>query len=122
MPNTTPVLEAAIPILSVRDMSEALDYYERVLGFQPGWRVGNPTNLASVFRDRVELNLSTAASSEHSAGRVYFETAGVDSYYALVQAAGANVVVPLEDRRYGMRDFRVVDPSGNELSFGQSLA
>jgi uncharacterized glyoxalase superfamily protein PhnB len=34
-------------------------------------------------------------------------------------AAGARVAVPLEVRDYGMRDCRLVDPDGNELSFGE---
>ena len=45
---------------------------------------------------------------------------GVDAYYNQITVAGANVVVPLADRPYGMRDFRIVDPSGNELSFGEA--
>ena len=48
------VLEAAVPILSVADVSEALDYYGRVLGFQVGWTWGEPVHLASVCRNRVE--------------------------------------------------------------------
>jgi hypothetical protein len=47
-----PVLAAAVPILSVTDMAEALDYYDRVLGFQVGWVWGKPPRLASVCRDR----------------------------------------------------------------------
>jgi uncharacterized glyoxalase superfamily protein PhnB len=36
--------------------------------------------------------------------------------------AGVTVVVPIDDRPYGMRDFRIADPSGNELSFGETIA
>jgi uncharacterized glyoxalase superfamily protein PhnB len=48
--------------------------------------------------------------------------AGVDTYYERITVAGAKVAVPLADRPYGMRDFRIVDPSGNELSFGEAIA
>jgi uncharacterized glyoxalase superfamily protein PhnB len=115
------VLESAVPILSVGDLSEALAYYEEVLGFQVGWRWGEPPHLASVCRDRVELNLSQSREATPGVSKVYFQMAGVDAYYRRLTAAGANVAVPLGDRTYGMRDFRIVDPSGNELSFGEAI-
>lgn len=34
------VLEAAVPILAVSDLPEALDYYERILGFRINWKWG----------------------------------------------------------------------------------
>jgi uncharacterized glyoxalase superfamily protein PhnB len=46
--------------------------------------------------------------------------AGVDAYYNHVTKAGAKVAVTIADRPYGMRDFRIVDPTGNELSFGEA--
>jgi uncharacterized glyoxalase superfamily protein PhnB len=116
------VLEAAVPILSVTDLAEAIDYYERVLGFQVAWRWGEPPRLASVCRDRVELNLSQSSEARPAASKVYFPMAGVDAYYDDITVAGAKVAVPLADRPYGMRDFRIVDPSGNELSFGEATA
>jgi uncharacterized glyoxalase superfamily protein PhnB len=118
--DNTSVLEAAVPILSVTDLSEALDFYERVLGFQVGWKWGEPSHLASVCRDRVEVNLSQSSEAKPAISKVYFQMAGVDAYYNQVTVAGARVVVPLADRPYGMRDFRIVDPSGNELSFGEA--
>jgi len=115
------VLEAAVPILSVTNLSESLDYYGRVLGFQVGWRSGDPPHLASVCRNRVELNLSKSSSEvKWHVSTVYFQVSGVDAYYNRVTTAGAKVAVPLADRPYGMRDFRIVDPSGNELSFGEA--
>ena len=48
--------------------------------------------------------------------------AGVDAYYNHITNAGAKVAVALADRPYGMRDFRIVDPSGNELSFGEATS
>ena len=58
------VLEAAVPILSVIDLSEALEYYQSVLGFQVEWKWGEPPRLASVCRDRVELNLSQSPEAK----------------------------------------------------------
>jgi uncharacterized glyoxalase superfamily protein PhnB len=115
-----PALEAAVPILSVADLRAALEYYQRVLGFRIGWRWGEPPSLASVCRDRVELNLSQSSSTAIAVSKVYFQMTGVAAYFNEVVAAGANIAAPLAERQYGMHDFRLVDPSGNELSFGEA--
>jgi uncharacterized glyoxalase superfamily protein PhnB len=116
------ILRSAVPILSVADLGAALDYYERVLGFHVEWKWGEPPHLASVCRDRVEVNLSQLGrDSALAISKVYFQMAGVDAYYLRVKTAGANVAIDLADRSYGMRDFRVLDLSGNELSFGEAL-
>jgi uncharacterized glyoxalase superfamily protein PhnB len=117
----SPLLEAAVPILSAEDLASALDYYQRVLGFQVGWTWGDPPHLASVCRDRVEINLGQRGKAGAAGpSKVYFQMSGVDEYYRQVTQAGAVVTVSLGDRPYGMRDFRLQDPSGNELSFGES--
>jgi len=116
------ILKAAVPILSVTDLSEALDYYRNVLGFQVGWSWGDPPRLASVCRDRVEVNLLQSSETHPAASKVYFQMAGVDAYYNQMTIAGATIAAALADRPYGMRDFRIVDPSGNELSFGEATA
>ena len=122
MAETEPILEGVVPILSVGDLQGALDYYTSVLGFDVAWEWGEPPYLASVFRDQVEVNLSqNDAAGKLSASKVYFQVVDVDAYYERVTAAGAQVDVALADRPYGMKDFRILDPSGNELSFGQAI-
>lgn len=38
-----------------------------------------------------------------------------------VQKAGVSVTRSIENSGYGMRDFNVADPDGNNLSFGQPI-
>jgi uncharacterized glyoxalase superfamily protein PhnB len=114
-------LEGVVPILSVRNLQAAIEYYTAVLGFNVAWEWGDPPYLASVFRDHVELNLSQIDSAAQVApSRVYVQVLDIDAYYTQVTAAGAAVDVTLDDRPYGMKDFRILDPSGNELSFGEA--
>lgn len=114
-------LEGVVPILSVRNLQAAIEYYTTVLGFNVAWEWGDPPYLASVFRDHVELNLSQIdAASAVTPSRVYVQVLDVEAYYSQVTAAGAAVDVALDDRPYGMKDFRIIDPSGNELSFGEA--
>jgi uncharacterized glyoxalase superfamily protein PhnB len=118
-----PVFEAAVPILSVEDLPAALDFYQRVLGFQTGWTWGEPTYLASICRDHVELNIGARGKAgPPGTSKAYIQMRGIDTYYEQVRAAGATIPVPLAARVYGMKDFNVRDPSGNEISFGEATA
>ena len=46
---------------------------------------------------------------------------GVDDYYDKIKAAGARIAIEIADREYGLRDFRAVDPDGNQISFGEVI-
>jgi catechol 2,3-dioxygenase-like lactoylglutathione lyase family enzyme len=116
------VLNGATPIFHVANLSEALDWYQKVLGFQIAWTWGDPADLASVCRDNTSINLGVPRPGQFTASRVYIETTGVDTIYSRVVSAGGHVAVPIGNRPHGMRDFRLVDPSGNELSFGEPTA
>ena len=116
-----PSLHTAVPILCVRDLERALQYYRDTLGFEVGWTFGTPPELASVCRDQVEFNLSKTPEDEFQLTRVYVHVHDVDAYYHLIVAAGARATYPLEDRHYGMRDCRMEDPDGNQISFGSPI-
>ncbi|MGC3981109.1 MAG: glyoxalase superfamily protein [Steroidobacteraceae bacterium] len=121
MTNDNASLVSATPIFHVFDISQALDWYQQVLGFQIAWTWGEPISNASVCRDAAEINLAVESGSQLSIARAYFETHNVDAFHDRVVQAGGNVTIPLADRPYGMRDFRVIDPTGNELSFGEPM-
>jgi uncharacterized glyoxalase superfamily protein PhnB len=42
----------------------------------------------------------------------------VDDHFERAVATGATVVFPPEDTEWGTRRYRVLDPEGNEWSFG----
>lgn len=46
----------------------------------------------------------------------------IAAYYARVKANGAEVVAPLADQPWDMREFEVADPDGNALIFGEHLS
>jgi uncharacterized glyoxalase superfamily protein PhnB len=53
--------------------------------------------------------------------RIYLRVSGIDACHAAMEEAGTRILVAIEDRAYGLRDFRVADPSGHEIDFGESL-
>ena len=114
-------LGSATPIFRVLDMPQALDWYRRGLGFQIAWTWGKPVDHAAVCRDSAEIMLAVEPGGQFAISRVTFEAHGVDTYYESVRAAGGQIGIAIADRPYGMRDFRVLDPFGNEISFGQPI-
>ncbi|HEY1269271.1 MAG TPA: VOC family protein [Candidatus Binatia bacterium] len=45
----------------------------------------------------------------------------VDACWARVQKLGAEVVLPIADRYYGLRDFTIADPDGFGIRFASTL-
>lgn len=116
-------IESVSPILSVNDLAGALDFYCHALGFDLAWSWGEPPEIAAVCRDNAEITLSQRAGAKPAgASHVYLGISGIDDYHAALVDAGVTIVVPIADRPYGMRDFRIADPSGNELSIGQVIS
>lgn len=116
-------IESVSPIFSVNDLAKSIDFYRHALGFDLAWSWGDPPDIAAVCRDGVEITLTQRAGAKPAgAAHVYLGVSGVDDYYASLASAGVAIVVPIADRPYGMRDFRIADPSGNELSMGEAIA
>ena len=53
---TEPKFEAVTPRLPVSDVEEALAFYLDQLGFQLGWKWGNPLTHANVCRDSISVD------------------------------------------------------------------
>lgn len=104
-------------VFQVSNLDAALKHYVEVLGFKEDFRFGE---YAGVTMGEVCVHL--CAHSIHQrpvgGGTVSIFCDEVDSYYLQVQAKGAQVKAEPHDYPYGMRDFMVVDPDGNHLSFG----
>lgn len=116
-------IESVSPIFSVNDLAGSIDFYRQSLGFDLAWSWSEPPDIAAVCRDGVEITLTQRADAKPAgAAHVYLGVSGIDDYYAALVDAGVTIVVPIGDRPYGMRDFRIADPSGNELSIGQAIA
>lgn len=45
----------------------------------------------------------------------------VDQYWKLVNEIGAQIIIPISDRYYGLRDFTIADPNGFGIRFATTL-
>ena len=133
-PNSLPfTYHAAHPAFLVDDLTAATQFYCEVLGFEKKWgwaldgrggegepevRVGiGPTNGAFEFHLITEPHIGQTGS-----GFVYFPMSGIDALYARCQEHGVQIDMELTDRHWGMRDFRIADPFGNRLGFGEEIS
>jgi catechol 2,3-dioxygenase-like lactoylglutathione lyase family enzyme len=124
MSSSSEAIAAVVPILPVRDLTRAIEFYER-LGFTAK-RYRDGDFYAFIQRDGRELHLSKTPElvPEHNVVRVYFylhkgTTAALE---AQCRAAAMTIVEPLAPREWKMKEFVLRDPDGNRLFFGESLS
>ena len=101
------------PILPVRDIEAALDYYQR-LGFSVRAYQGGGYGFASY--DGVEIHLGVPGA-DHRPASAYLFVDDADAFAAQWRAAGAEVHGP-EDTEWGQHEGALVDPDGNVIRFG----
>jgi lactoylglutathione lyase len=109
--------------LFVDDMAVSLDFYRRVLGFQPGESQADgytpmghgPVRIALNRRAALPADHPVQASAPERMGRgveLVLEVADLEAVYARVVAEQWPLSGPLQRQPWGLRDFRLVDPDG----------
>jgi catechol 2,3-dioxygenase-like lactoylglutathione lyase family enzyme len=116
----TSALVSATPVLPSLDIARTVAFYCGVLCFEEVHAA--PREYAIVERGAVELHFwftEDAALSKASGCRI--QVTGIDALYSLCQAAG--IVHPkgaLAAKPWDTREFSILDPDGNLLTFHQS--
>jgi catechol 2,3-dioxygenase-like lactoylglutathione lyase family enzyme len=107
-------------VFVVRDITKSIEHYRDALGFSVTFQYGNPTFYACLCRDEVALHLLAAHETKRLPGNggICVFVKDVDRVHADLTSRGANVIKAPQNYDYGMRDFDVVDPDGNHLTFG----
>ncbi|MBB4594359.1 catechol 2,3-dioxygenase-like lactoylglutathione lyase family enzyme [Xanthomonas arboricola] len=119
--------DQTIPILPSRAIAQTLAFYRR-LGFE-GDAHPHDAGYAILRRGAVELHFFAHPDLDPAAcyAGCYLRVGNVDDVYAALQAAGLPAqgiprIDPLADKPWGMREFAIVDESGNLLRIGQVIA
>jgi len=118
------MLTGAATVLVVRDIAASLAHYRDVLGFNIEFQYGDPTFYACLCRDDVAVHLISDQKTKRLPGHggVAIFVKDVDALHGELSARNATIPRPPQDYAYGMRDFDVIDPDGNQLTFGMSVA
>ena len=121
------------PNLIVANVERSLAFYVDTLGFDRGLTVPeqSPFVFASVTSGGVEIFFNDAATSikEYPAfagkpigatGTLFIEVQGVDALHDRIRSK-VKVVMALETKFYGMREFAIEDPDGYVLTFAERV-
>ena len=104
-------------VLHVPDIQATATYYRDVLGFQ--WDFGDET-YSVVWRDNAAIHFAQGEAAPTGV-HVFLWVRDVDECHRGMAERGAEIVVPISDRPYAMRDFTIRDTNGVDLVFGQDI-
>ncbi len=119
-PNPDTDCDQLHPSLRVGDVAAAVAFYAGKLGFSVSFTQGDPPEMAGVDLGQVQMFLERGTPAPEGCS-VYFVVGDADRLHALQRANGVEIVMPPADRHYGLRDYRIRDLNGNELSFGHRI-
>lgn len=121
------------PNLLVASVERSLAFYVDTLGFARGMTVPDesPFAFGSVTGGAVEIffNEITGAVKEYPGfagkpigctGTLFIEVEGINALYDRLKGR-VKIVMPLETKFYGMREFAIDDPDGYVITFAERV-
>jgi catechol 2,3-dioxygenase-like lactoylglutathione lyase family enzyme len=121
--------EQLVTEILVKNIKESVRFYS-FLGFQLLRDGGDFVELTwedhrlflaeiSAFHDLPSVDLQTRP--QFPVANIRIMVPNVDHYWKLVNDIGAQILIPISDRYYGLRDFTIVDPDGFGIRFASNL-
>lgn len=110
------------PKLPMRNKNETKEYYIQKLGFT---ELSDYGDYLLVRKDKVEIHFFefTELDPANNYGQVYIRTNDIEQLYQTVTDAGLQIhpAGHLQIKPWGQREFSMLDPDNNLLTFGQPL-
>lgn len=118
-------LASMVPMVCVSDVTRSVAFYQQAFGFKVmnTYELAGQLNWVFLQSDTVDLMLVAAEAPFGNRDRdviLYFYPVNIDELHASLQQKGFNVG-ELSTTFYGMKEFRLEDPDGYELCFGQGI-
>ncbi|MBK6948344.1 MAG: VOC family protein [Haliscomenobacter sp.] len=111
------------PKLPMRNKALTRDFYLNQLGFQEFGNTGFEDYLM-VQKDRIQIHffLFEALDPKDNYGQVYVRTDDIDGFYhwLIENRTPIHPNAPLQVKPWGQKEFSILDPDNNLLTFGQS--
>ena len=108
------------PEVPASDLQESIEYYSQRLGFHLA--MSAPAgDYAIVERDGVAIHLFQDDAGSHARVGMHIFSGELDELHAELLRRGANLSQGIVRQPWGNRDFRVRDPSGNEIKLTEPL-
>ena len=118
VPRSDRMLRAIMPEMPLTDVPAGVAYYRDVLGFTVNYA---QQDIGVMDRDKTRLLLVARSPRHTGIGSCSFYVQDADALHAELVAKGANVQGEPVSHPWGLREFRVLDLEGNQLSFAQTF-
>ncbi|WP_436516088.1 bleomycin resistance protein [Ekhidna sp. To15] len=116
------MLSAIHPKLPMRNKSTTRHYYLNQLGFQ---EIGDYEGYLMVEKDEIEIHFFEfkELDPKENYGMVYIRTRDIDGLYKSLHANKTEIHPngKLETKPWGQKEFSILDPDNNLLTFGQNI-
>ena len=112
-------------VLAVKNLAVSADYFVDKLGFDrdftaPGWEFLS-FGIFKVMLGECSDALWARETGDHS----YFAHAlveNVDEVFSECRTNGADILSPVSNKPWGLREFTVATPDGHRITFGQLIS
>lgn len=112
------------PKLPMRNKAITKDYYLNKLGFKI-WGNSEFDGYLMVYKDNIQIHFFEFKdlNPKENYGQVYIRTNNIDELYQtlLENQVSIHPNGHLETKPWGQREFALLDPDNNLLTFGQSI-
>ena len=110
------------PKLPMRDKKLTRDFYINKLGFR---EIGDYEGYLMVQKDQIEIHFFEfrELDPKENYGQVYIRTDNIDEFYQSLLDNNISIHPngPLDIKPWGQKEFSMLDPDNNLLTFGQSI-
>jgi catechol 2,3-dioxygenase-like lactoylglutathione lyase family enzyme len=114
--------EQLVTEIFVHDISRSKDFYRR-LGFKLHEDKGSFVTLTWEGHELyLDERKDMPPHPDFPQANMRIMVPKVDDYWKLATEMGVKVLRPIENRRYGLRDFTILDPDGFGIRFGMRLS
>lgn len=119
------MIDRTIYVLAVLDLEASATFYRDVLGFEiqeigdPGWRMF-VRDACRIMAGHCPDAVPPRDLGDHSYFG-YFVVDDVDDYYASIITHDVEIIKPLRDEPWGMREFGIRTLDGHRIMIGQDL-
>jgi uncharacterized glyoxalase superfamily protein PhnB len=117
-PRPARMVTKVMPELAFVDVAAAVRHYRDVLGFSVNYE---QHDLGVMDRDAARVLLIKRTEASRGTGSAFFYVRDADDLHAELLHAGADVQAEPVSQPWGIREFAVLDPGGNRLTFGQTF-
>jgi len=129
----TKIKTTLTPMLAVKNGAAAVEYYQKAFGAEliDKMEIEGKLIIAALSIDGANFyisdespdlnNLGPSSLSGRTTVRMELEISDPDEFARKAVAGGATIMFPIEDRDYGYRQGRIVDPFGHHWIIGRKL-